>query len=284
MFINLSMADSAIDFIQTVLENWNENYKKVVDVLTTSPETLYPDAWATMGIIAGYLSSIGAALLIVFFYVGITKTTLHFEDLRRPERFIGPVVRLIIGEALVINGYTLSLKVLEIFQGTILGIFNLVNISSTDGQISLVPDEIVQQAAKLGTGSSLLVLIMAVLMGAIIWLLSIVLLLTVYVRFFKIYIYAAVSPIPLSSIAGENTTRIARSFLINYFGVCFQGILIIIAFILFKSIAVSGYVVDPNKDAVDNLLGYMGTIMLQMILLVVTVRGTERLTKEMIGG
>jgi len=284
MFVNLSLAETAIEFVQTILDLWNKSYTKVVTILTTSPSELYPEAWTTMGNVAGYLASIGAALLIVFFYIGLTKTTLHFEELRRPERFIGPVVRLVIGEALVINGYTLLLKVLEIFQGIINGVFQITGDAGDSGQVAKIPDELVQSVGQLDTGQSILILLVGVLMGAIIWLLSVILVLLIYVRFFKIYIYAAVAPIPLSSVSGEGTSRIAKTFAMNYLGVCFQGVLIIIAFALFKSLAIDSYTIDPNLSTLQNFMGFMGGVLLQMLLLVITVRTTEKLTKEMIGG
>ena len=62
------------------------------------------------------------------------------------------------------------------------------------------------------------------LLGSLfITVLAFIMILTVYGRFFKLYMYAALSPIALSSFAGESTSFIGKSFLKSYIGVCMEG-------------------------------------------------------------
>ena len=53
--------------------------------------------------------------------------------------------------------------------------------------------------------------------------------LTVYGRMFSLWMYAAISPIPLSAFAGEPTSSVGKNFLRSYAGVCLQGVVIALA-------------------------------------------------------
>ena len=46
---------------------------------------------------------------------------------------------------------------------------------------------------------------------------------TVYGRFFKLYLYTAIAPVPLSAFAGEPSQNIGKSFIKSYAAVCLEG-------------------------------------------------------------
>ena len=60
--------------------------------------------------------------------------------------------------------------------------------------------------------------------GLFITVLSFIMILTVYSRMFKLYMYTALAPIPLSSFAGEPTSNVGKNFLRSYAGVCLEGL------------------------------------------------------------
>lgn len=279
----LSISESGIDQLQSGIDRWNETFSDILEIITKSPDHLYPTVWSAMQTINGYLSAIGASLILIFFYIGLTKNTLHFENLRRPEVFFGYFIRIALAEGVVSYGSKLLLTILQIFQGCISAIVNMESISENSGKWAAVPDEITALTNEAGTIAGIGIFAICAIGSILIWALGIVMLLIVYLRFFKIYIYAAVSPIPLSTIAGETTSRIARSFIMNYIAICFQGIVIAIAFIIFAKVVDSGFKIETDKSATYNLFKYIGTVLLQELLLVSTVRASDRLTKEMIG-
>ena len=53
--------------------------------------------------------------------------------------------------------------------------------------------------------------------------LSFIIILTVYGRFFRLYLYTAIAPVPLATFAGQPTQSIGASFLKSYAGVCLEG-------------------------------------------------------------
>lgn len=283
MIVSLSIATSGLDILQNGIDYWNTYYNKIMTMLTTSPDVAYPSVWTSMSTIFSYLKAIAIALCVIYFYVGLTKTTLHFEELRRPERFFGLFIHLVLGIGIVNYGFDLSLGLLQIFQGCIVGITKVIS-QGNNGTIAKIPDEMYKLASELDTLSGLGLWILCIVGFLVVFTLSLVLLLTVYVRFIKIYIYAAISPLALASLSSEETSRPARTFIMNYISVCLQGVVIAIAFIIFSNFVTSGFVVDMNSSAMTNLCKYLGFILVQLLILVTTVKGSEQLTKDMIGG
>ena len=282
MIVNLSIATSGLDMLQNGIDRWNDYYQKILTVLTTSPDVAYPTVWTSMSTISNYLKVIGISLSVIFFYVGLTKSTLHFEELRRPEKFIGVFIRLAIGMGLVNYGFDLSLIILQIFQGCIVGITEIVGFGS-NGAMTSIPTEIYDLANNLETGWSLGLYVLCLLGFIAMFGISLVLFLTVYVRFIKIYIYAAISPLALASLSSDETGRPARTFIVSYMTVCLQGVIIAIAFIIFSNFVSTGFVIDANASVMANLCNYLGFVLIHSLILVTTVRISDQLTKDMIG-
>lgn len=284
MNILLSMAEDGVELLQDALDIWNDYYTKIITILTTSPESLYSGVWNAMKTINNYLSAIGVALVVIFFYIGLTKNVIRLEELKRPANFFGLFIRLVLAQAFVANSSQLLLKIMEIIQGCIVGISNLFGGFGSNGQVATVPNEIVTLAREADWGTGLLISTLALIGAVLIWALSLLMLSLVYVRFFKIYIYMAIAPLPLATLAGETTSRTARSFLTTFIGACLQGVIIAIAFIIFIKVVNTGFSIPEGKGIVSIIFRYMGTIMMQLFLLVIMVRHSEKTVRDIIGG
>lgn len=284
MNILLSLAEEGVDLLQDALDIWNEYYTKIITVLTTSPESLYSSVWNAMKTVNNYLSAIGVALVVIFFYIGLTKNVIRLEELKRPANFFGLFIRLVLAQAFVANSSQLLLKIMEIIQGCIVGISNLFGGFGSGGRVTTVPNEIVTLAREADWISGLGIWVLALIGAVLIWAVSLIMLLLVYMRFFRIYIYTAIAPLPLATLAGENTSRTARSFLMTYIGACLQGVIIAIAFIIFIKVANTGFSVDSSKGVASIIFSYIGTIFMQLLLLVITVRSSEKTVRDIIGG
>ena len=104
-----------------------------------------------------------------------------------------------------------------------------------------------------------------------------------YGRFFKLYMYTAIAPIPLSSFAGEPTQSIGKSFLKSYAAVCLEGAIIVLACIIFSIFAGSPPVVDPDAAAATMVWSYIGELIFNMLILVGSVKMSDRIVREMMG-
>ena len=119
--------------------------------------------------------------------------------------------------------------------------------------------------------------------GLLIWVLSFVMILSVYGRFFKMYMYAALAPIPLSTFAGEPSQNVGKSFLKSYAAVCLEGAVIVLACIIFSVFASSPPVVDPDAAAASMVWSYIGEITFNMLILVGSVKMSDHVVREMMG-
>ena len=119
--------------------------------------------------------------------------------------------------------------------------------------------------------------------GLFITVLSFIMIMSVYGRFFRLYLYTAIAPIPLSSFAGEPSQNIGRSFLKSYAAVCLEGAIVVLACIIFSLFASSPPVVDPDAAAVTMVWSYIGELIFNMLVLVGAVKMSDRVVREMMG-
>ena len=119
--------------------------------------------------------------------------------------------------------------------------------------------------------------------GLVVTVLSFIMIMTVYGRFFKLYLYTAIAPVPLATFAGEPTQSIGKSFLKSYSAVCLEGVIIVLSCIIFSLFASSPPVVDTSAAAVTQVWKYIGELVFNMLVLVGTIKMSDRVVREMMG-
>ena len=225
--------------------------------------------------------ALGIALLVLFFVVAVVKTCTSYQDIKRPEHALKLFIRFAIARGLVVYGMELMKAIFTIVQGITSTIMTTVGVGTTTN--TTIPKEIIDAVDDCGFLESIPLWAVTLLGGIFITVLSFVMILTVYGRFFKIYMYTAIAPIPLSTSAGESTQHIAVTFTKSYAGVCLEGSIIVLACIIFSAFAASPPVVDPSASAVSMVWSYVGELIFNMLILVGTVKMSDRIVKEMMG-
>ena len=271
-----------LDNLKNALQTWNEKLAEIWLLLTQSPEEFKGGSiWEVIVDIHGALVAIGLALLVLFFVFGLVKTCTSFQEIKRPEQALKLFLRFIIARGLVVYGMKFMIAIFEIVQGITSTIMTTVGVGSLSETI--VPEEIVEAVENVGFLDSIHLWAVSLLGSIFITILSFIMILTVYGRFFKIYMYTAISPIPLSAAAGESTQNICYSFLRSYAGVCMEGAIIVLACIIFSAFAGSAPVIDEGASAVSMVWSYIGEIIFNMLILVGTVKLSDRVVKDMMG-
>ena len=102
-------------------------------------------------------------------------------------------------------------------------------------------------------------------------------------RFFRMYMYAAIAPVPSSSFAGEPSQNVGISFLKSYTAVCLEGAVIMLACIIFSAFAGSLPVVNPDAAVASMVWSYIGELVFNMLILVGSVKMADRVVREMMG-
>lgn len=277
------MSDNwVVQNLQNALDTWNGKLSEIWLLITQSPAEFKGGAiWNVITNIHGALQAIGYSLLVLFFVVGVMKTCGSFADIKRPEVAVKMFIRFVLAKASITYGLELMMSLFTIVQGIISKIMATSGLSSTSDMI--LPDSIVQAIEDCGFWESVPLWAVTLIGSLFITVLSFVMIMTVYGRFFKLYLYTAIAPVPLSAFAGEPSSQIGKSFLKSYAAVCLEGAIIVLGCIIFSVFATSPPVVDSDAAAVNQVWSYVGELIFNMIVLVGTVKMSDRVVKEMMG-
>lgn len=277
------MSDNwVVQNLQNALDTWNSKLAEIWQILTQSPETFKGGGiWQVIVQIHGALQAIGYALLVLFFVVGVVKTCGSFTEVKRPEHALKIFIRFAITKGVVTYGLELMMALFNIIQGVTSTIMQTAGFGSTEDTV--LPDEIIEAVEDCGFFESIPLWAVTLNGGLFITVLSFIMIMSVYGRFFRLYLYTAIAPIPLSSFAGEPSQNIGRSFLKSYAAVCLEGAIVVLACIIFSLFASSPPVVNPDAAVVTMVWSYIGELIFNMLVLVGAVKMSDRVVREMMG-
>ncbi len=277
------MSDNwVVQNLERALNTWNEKLAEIWQLVTQSPETFKGGTiWNVIVSINGALQAVGLALLVLFFVVGVMKTCGSFAEVKKPEHAVKLFVRFAIAKGVITYGLELMMAVFRIIQGVVSTIMGAAGFGTA--QQTVLPPEIVTAVEDCGFFESIPLWAVTLIGGLFVTVLSFVMILSVYGRFFRLYLYTAIAPVPLSSFAGEPSQQIGKSFIRSYCAVCLEGAIIVLACIIFSLFAASPPVVDPDAAAVTMVWSYVGELVFNMLILVGAVKMSDRVVREMMG-
>ena len=277
------MSDNwVVQNLQNALDTWNSKLSEIWSLLTQTPETFKGGGiWKVILKIHNSMQGIALSLVVLFFVIGVLKSCASIEEVKRPEKAIKLFIRFALAKGLVTYGLDLMLSLFKIFQGvssTIIKTSGLTNISKTT-----LPKQMITAIENCGFFDSIPLWAVTLIGSLFITVLSFIMIMTVYGRFFKLYLYTALSPIPLSTYAGEPTQHIVRSFFKSYSAVCLEGAIVVLSCIIFSLFASSPPVVKEGVSAITMVWKYVGELVFNMLVLVGTIKMSDRVVREMMG-
>ena len=277
------MSDNwVVQNLEKALDTWNEKLAEMWQLITQSPENFKGGAiWEAIVDIHSAVQAVGLALLVLFFVAGVMRTAGNLSEIKRPEQALKLFIRFALAKGAVTYGLELMMALLKIVQGIISTIMDAAGFGMS--QQTALPQEIVAAVEDCGFFESIPLWAVTLIGGLFITVLSFIMIMSVYGRFFKLYIYTAIAPIPLSSFAGEPSQSIGKSFIKSYAAVCLEGAVIVLACIIFSVFAASPPVVDPDAAAVTMVWSYIGELVFNMLVLVGAVKMADRVVREMMG-
>ncbi len=271
-----------VENLEGAFETWNSKLTEIWSLVSESPQTFKGGAiWTLATDINGALQAIGYGLLILFFSISIFKSTANFQDFRRPEMALKYFIRFVAAKMGVTYGMEIMTTLFSICAGIISQVAN--SMGTLSNAAVTLPDEMKTAIGEVGFMASIPLWLVTILGSIFITVLSFIMILTVYSRFFKLYMYTALAPIPLSSFAGDATSNTGRTFLKSYLGVCLEGAIIVLACMIFSAFTSAGApgIVDTDASAVTMVWGYLAETIFNMLVLVGLVKGADRIVKEM---
>lgn len=264
------------------LETWNEKLAEIWQILTQSPEEFKGGGiWSVIVDIHGALQAVAYALLVLFFVVGMVKTCGSFTEVKKPEHTLKLFVRFAIAKGVITYGLELMMALFQIVQGMIRTIMKTAGFGTV--KKTVLPSEIVTAVEDCGFFESIPLWAVTLIGSLFITVLSFIMIMSVYGRFFRLYLYTAIAPIPFSTFAGEPSQNVGKSFIKSYAAVCLEGAVVVLACIIFSLFATSPPVVNPEAAAVTMVWSYIGELIFNMLVLVGAVKMSDRVVREMMG-
>ena len=268
--------------LQNALDTWNGKLGEIWTILTQSPQEFKGGTiWRVMVNINGTVQAIGLALLVLFFVIGVMKSCGSLAEVKRPEVALKLFIRFVCAKAVVTYGLELMTSLFTIAQGITGKIMSVSGIDTV--QETVLPQSIIDAIESCTFFESIPLWAVTLIGGLVITVLSFIMILTVYGRFFRLYIYTAIAPVPLSTFAAEPTQNVGKSFLRSYAAVCLEGAVIVLACIIFSMFASSPPTVDTDAAAVTQVWTYLGELIFNLLILVGTVKMSDRVVREMMG-
>ena len=272
-----------VDNLNSALGTWNGKLAEIWQLLSTTPENFKGGGvWTVIEGINGALQAIGCALLVLFFVMGIVKTCSSFTELKKPEMVFKCFIRFVLAQAAVTHGMELMTALFKVAQGMISIIMTASGMSAlTD---TTLPDEMVTIIEDVGFLESIPLWAITLLGSLFIWVLSLIMILTVYSRFFKLYLATAIAPIPMASFAGQPSSSIGVAFLKSYAAICLEGCIIVLACVIFSAFASTPpAIADDTLAAATIVWNYVGEVLFNMLVLVGCIKMSDRLIRELMG-
>lgn len=269
-----------IDNIMNALNVWNAKLQEIWLLITQSPESFKGGGiWSVVVSINGALKAIGFALLVLFFVVGVVKTCGSFTEIKKPEHAAKLFIRFVLAKAVVGYGLDLMMALFRVVQGVISTTMNTAGLAAQTAVT--MPTEMEAAIRALTFWQSIPAWAVSLIGSLVIIVLSFVMIMSVYGRFFKLYLYTAIAPIPLSAFAGEPSANIGKSFLKSYAAVCLEGAIIVLGCIIFSVFVSSQPVVDASSSPVTMMWAYMGELIFNLLVLTGAVKMADRVVREM---
>jgi len=219
---------------------------------------------------------------VLFFVMGVVKTCGSFTEMKKPEVAFKCFIRFVLAQAAVSWGMELMTGAFRVAQGMVTTIMDSSGLTAMSA--TTLPAEIATTIEDVGLLESIPLWAVTLLGSLFIWVLSLVMILTVYGRFFKLYMATAIAPIPLSSFAGQPSSSIGIAFLKSYAAICLEGCVIVLACVIFSAFASSPpAIADDTLAAATIVWNYVGELIFNMLVLVGAIKMSDRIIRELMG-
>ncbi len=291
-----------MSYSQAILTLFGTAMSLAYDFLTKDLAGFSPTIASAMQTLNNGLQAFSYALLVILTLWNVVKTTTSFVELKRPEVLIKLLIRFILTKYVIGAAWALVNGIFRVCGALIQAIFRISNIPFDGYWINMqapdfgenVIDKIIQGLIGVGTAiinpTAVIAGLILEIVGFIVAIvLAITLILTVFGRFFKIYMFAALSPIPLSTFGSESTQEVGRNFLKSFTAICAEGLIIGLALIVFTAysqnpvITFEGTVIFEWVGNLAEEITFMFTQVFHMILLLGIIKGADQIVHRMFG-
>lgn len=289
--------------LTNALNTWYEYFGKIWNLLTTSPQSFmsgHSGMWYWVNKIYTAFQGIGIGLLTLFFVYGLVHTLSSYVELKRPEVAVKIFVRLALAKLAITNGMEFILNIINFTQALIIGSDGVSGILTSklhemgfrtfakfqaDG--ATLPEKVSKAINDLTFSDfwgEIGMWLVTLIGSLVVVILSFVMLMSVYGRFFKLYMYVTVSPLMLSTFGAESTQNVGKGFVKNFIAVCLEGVIIAIACLLFLVyLDTNPFSFTADADGATIIWDYILQLVMNLLVLTGLVKSSDRVVKELMG-
>ena len=253
---------------------WNASMTAISGLLTMSPQSFSASAWDFVnGTLYPWALSIGLSLLNLFLIIGWLRALTRLHENITLEMTIDALIKVVVTNVLFLNIKTIILKLFSAASLMAGGIFTLQ-------APTLVTEDMDVGAIIFYNLFGILYILTAIVC-------SIMMLLTVYSRYIKLYLLVVAAPFALPTIIGGDETKRTfsswvRTFLLNTFEIVMIAIVMVICFKLIGSgvslFEKGNFAVEATNGFIDALNG-----LFTMVLMTASVKGVNSFMAKTFG-
>ena len=271
--------------LNTALRFWEACGGLIWNLLTTPPSQFKGGiVWDVMVSINSVFQYVAYALLILFFGISVAKETTNINELKRPENVFRLFIRYAVAKAFI----TYNMYIMDAVYTIGAGIVRKITASSEwlylyGGSDAELPSNIANQISNADLIDRIPLTIIVIIGFLVIIALSLVALLAVYGRFFKIYIYTALAPIPIAAMSGEVTQNHGWQFVKSYVGICLEGAVIALACVIYTKMGDKA-TISPMFFAYSELgfvVAYIVEVIFNMLIMIGIMKSSNQIVREM---
>ncbi len=239
------MTDKVIDVLQAALEIFCSGMETLYNLLTIDPVT-YQDGnlWGKAMQIFNGLAGVGLTIILICGYLGIFGSLDSIYDMGRQGTLFSIFTMVTIaGGLLSATPYILQL---------IITFCQKIMQKATGGRFAFadaweIPNAVLNATQGLSTLMTVILWLICFVGALVVIISTFTIFVMAYGRIYKMYLYIAIAPLCMSCISSRQTQRVAVSFLKRFLITAGEGIIIVIALMLFSAFTSVG--------GTDNLLG-----------------------------
>ncbi len=269
--------------IEQAFSVWEESLVTSYDMLFSSPEEWNSDVWDLVKNLNATMVIIGAALLGLMFMIGICKQMTDIKQLRQLEFWVGPLFRLILAELAMVWSLELLMTIFSVCQG----LMSKIGRIQTDSYDISIPGAVIQAFEDTSIWQDLGIGIIGLLVLILCLVQAITLLVTIWGRFLRLYLYTAVAPIFIAFGAGEATGGAAVTFIKSWVNVCMQGVIMMLALVIYAKLIVSdnstAIAMIENGETFGGIMRYVRDFTIGAMVTVGLCRGSDQIVSKMTG-
>lgn len=227
---------------------------------------------------------VATSLLVLFFEIGFCQETVDVKEEMRYDNIVKYLIRLCIAEYFTINSKTVLMSILKCCKKFVKVIKTYYGEEEMESKAKLAITAADKKILKnCGFGESILILMVAFLIGCLIVIMAAMIWYTAWARMLNLLILIPFGSLAFATIGGAGEVgRVSSTYMKKFIAVSLENVVIATA-LIFGTALMKYVTLDFAGSGWTSVIGHLFAMLLQAGILTGTVKGAEYIMKDMIG-